>query len=247
MSTPEVGHGRCGRGRGRDPGVAELELPVAVTAYLPLAENMISRLRDAPRRRADHARRPDRRGPATPTPRAGCVLADALDDGGARSSPDVAARHRHPDRTVRGRPRGPKIAGLFGDDRTVRGDRGRGRGHRRAVLARCRSPRSSRRTVRTESKIADLLQHNWVRWGSALVRRGLPRAVRRWAALGPPGHRRSGVQQGAPWGHVPSRRHRLRRVPTHRGVRRAEAQDSGRASAQLNGFGGPLGRFWRRL
>ena len=42
--------------------IAALELPVAVTTYAPMAENMVSGRRDAPRRRADDVRRQDRRG-----------------------------------------------------------------------------------------------------------------------------------------------------------------------------------------
>ena len=36
------------------------------------------------------------------------------------------------------------------------------------MLWRLPIPDETREAVRTESKIADLLQHNWVRWGSAL-------------------------------------------------------------------------------
>jgi leucyl aminopeptidase len=57
--------------------------------------------------------------------------------------------------------------------------------------------------VRTESRIADLLQHNWVRWGSASYAAafleqfvdGLP-----WVHLDIAG---PAYNTGGPWGHVP--------------------------------------------
>jgi leucyl aminopeptidase len=72
------------------------------------------------------------------------------------------------------------------------------------LLWRLPVPEETREQIRTESKVADLLQHNWVRWGGAL-----------WAAAfltefvdgkpfvhldvaGP------AYNDRAPWGHVPS-------------------------------------------
>jgi leucyl aminopeptidase len=58
--------------------------------------------------------------------------------------------------------------------------------------------------VRTESKIADVLQHNWVRWGSALWAAAfLEQFVdgRPWAHLDIAG---PAWNTGGPWGHVPS-------------------------------------------
>ena len=51
--------------------IARLGLPVKVTTFAPMAENMVSGIGDAPRRRAHPVRRHHRRGRSTPTPRAG--------------------------------------------------------------------------------------------------------------------------------------------------------------------------------
>jgi leucyl aminopeptidase len=58
--------------------------------------------------------------------------------------------------------------------------------------------------VRTESKIADVLQHNWVRWGSALFAAAFLEQfveARPWAHLDIAG---PAWNTGGPWGHVPA-------------------------------------------
>ena len=66
-------------------------------------------------------------------------------------------------------------------------------------------PDETHEAGRIESKLADMLQHNWVRWGSALLRGGVPSGVRRGHSRGPastsPAWR---TTDGGPWGHVPS-------------------------------------------
>jgi leucyl aminopeptidase len=98
---------------------------------------------------------------------------------------------------------GEKVAGLFGDDVTTSAvqDAARASGE---LLWRLPIPEESREAVRTESKIADVLQHNWVRWGSALFAAAfLAEFVgdTPWAHLDIAGPAWNG---GRPWGHVPS-------------------------------------------
>ena len=56
-------------------------------------------------------------------------------------------------------------------------------------------PREMPVKVRTYSKVADLMQHNWTRWGGALYAAAFLQRVRRRAPVGPPRHRGAGVQQ----------------------------------------------------
>ncbi len=180
--------------------VAALELPVAVTAYVPIAENMVS---GASMRPGDvltmHS---GRTVEVTNTDAEGrLILADALTMA-ARSAPDVIVEVS----TLTGPcvvALGDRIAGLFGDDATVAeveqvaeitGE----------LFWHLPIPEEQRRSVRTESKVADLLQHNWVRWGSALYAaafleqfvEGVP-----WAHFDIAG---PSFNTGGPWGHVPS-------------------------------------------
>ncbi len=84
----------------------------------------------------------------------------------------------------------------------------------------------------TSSKVADLLQHDWVRWGgglyaSAFLREftgGLP-----WAHLDIAGKE---MNLGGPYGHVPSRRHRLRRHHAGRVRPRARRADTALEAAR---------------
>ena len=62
---------------------------------------------------------------------------------------------------------GDKVAGLFGDDETTAAFSAAA-DTSGELLWRLPIPDETRDAVRTESKIADVLQHNWVRWGSAL-------------------------------------------------------------------------------
>ncbi len=180
--------------------IAELDLPVAVTTYAPMAENMPS----------GSAMRPGdvlttysgKTVEVTNTDAEGrLILADALGlavddqpdaiiDAATLTGPCIVAL-------------GEKVAGVFGDDDTVG-----------AVIAAAETsgemlwrlpiPEETREAVRTESKIADVLQHNWVRWGSALWAAAfLEQFVdgRPWAHLDIAG---PAWNTGGPWGHVPS-------------------------------------------
>jgi leucyl aminopeptidase len=180
--------------------IAALDLPVRVSAYLPLAENMIS----------GRAMRPGdvlttlsgKTVEVTNTDAEGrLVLADALTmavrDGvdaivnvATLTGPCVVAL-------------GDRVAGLFGDDDTVAAiqDVATRTGE---LFWRLPIPPEQRASVRTESKIADLLQHNWVRWGSASYAAAFLEAFvddTAWAHFDIAG---PAYNSGPPWGHVPS-------------------------------------------
>jgi leucyl aminopeptidase len=179
---------------------AALELPVAVTAYLPLAENMISGSAMRPgdvlttlSGQTVEVMNTDAEGRL--------VLADALTMA-VRDEPDIVI-----DVATLTAPcvvaLGDRIAGLFGDDASV------------AALEEAADatgelfwhlpiPEEQRRKVRTESRIADLLQHDWVRWGSTLYAAAFLEQFaegRPWVHLDIVG---PAYNHGASWGHVPS-------------------------------------------
>jgi leucyl aminopeptidase len=179
---------------------AALEVPVTVTAYLPLAENMIS----------GSALRP---GDVLTTlsgktvevwntdAEGRLVLADALTMA-VRDRPDVILNVA----TLTGPcvvALGDRIAGLFGDDETVAAFQ-EAASTTGELFWHLPIPDEQRTTVRTQSRVADLLQHDWVRWGSALYAAafleqfvdGLP-----WVHLDIAG---PAYNNGSPWGHVPS-------------------------------------------
>jgi len=179
--------------------VAALELPVAVTAYLPLAENMISGSALRPgdvlttlSGKTVEVLNTDAEGRL--------VLADALTMA-VRDQPDAVLNVA----TLTGPcvvALGERIAGLFGDDDTVAAFQ-RAADATGELYWRLPIPDEQRTTVRTESKIADLLQHDWVRWGSALYAAAfLEQFVdgRPWVHLDIAGPAYNG---GGPWGHVP--------------------------------------------
>ncbi|MCW2786326.1 MAG: Leucyl aminopeptidase [Marmoricola sp.] len=180
--------------------VAALDVPVAVTAYLPLAENMVSGSAMRPgdvltmlSGKTVEVLNTDAEGRL--------VLADALTMA-VRDEPDVIIETS----TLTGAcvvALGDRIAGLFGDDTTV--------AEVYASAARTGElfwhlpiPAEQRRSVRTESKVADLLQHNWVRWGGALYAAAFLEAFVDdvpWAHLDIAG---PSWNAGGPWGYVPS-------------------------------------------
>jgi leucyl aminopeptidase len=179
---------------------AALELPVTVTAYLPLAENMISGAALRPgdvlttlSGRTVEVMNTDAEGRL--------VLADALTMA-AREEPDVVIDVA----TLTGHSvvaLGDRIAGLFGDAETVAAfqEAADATGE---LFWHLPIPEEQRTTVRTQSKIADLLQHDWVRWGAALYAAAfLEQFVegRPWVHLDIAG---PAYNSGAPWGHVPS-------------------------------------------
>ena len=180
--------------------VAELGIPVRVTAFAPLAENMVSGRAMRPGDvltmyggKTVEVQNTDAEGRL--------VLADAL----------VLATEEHPDAilnvaTLTGPcvvALGEKIAGVFGDDVTVAAVQSAAE-TTGELMWRLPIPEETSERIRTESKIADLLQHNWVRWGSALWAAGFLKEFvggRPFAHLDIAG---PAYNTGAPWGHVPS-------------------------------------------
>ena len=180
--------------------VAALEVPVAVTAYLPLAENMISGSAMRPgdvlttlSGKTVEVLNTDAEGRL--------VLADALTMA-VRDRSDVIVNVA----TLTGPcvvALGERIAGLFGDDETVAAFE-EAAAVSGELFWHLPIPDEQRRTVRTESRIADLLQHDLVRWGSALYAAAfLEQFVEDtpWVHLDIAG---PAYNSGGPWGHVPS-------------------------------------------
>jgi len=98
---------------------------------------------------------------------------------------------------------GEKVAGIFGDDETTAAVAAAAETSGE-MLWRLPIPDETREAVRTESKVADVLQHNWVRWGSALFAAAFLEEFiggRPWAHLDIAG---PAWNTGGPWGHVPS-------------------------------------------
>ena len=192
MDDHEVRHGRRRDGRRRRRWRSpQLGLPVQVTTYARLAENMVSGALDAARRRAHDLRRHDRRGaqhrrrgPAGARRRAGPRR-------GAEARHD--RRRRDPDRSHGDGARRPRSSAVFGERRRSSAaviEAGRESGEKHWPMP---IPPDIVERVHG-SKIADLAQHDWVRWGGGAVGRGVPAGVHRRPALGPPRHRRPGLQ-----------------------------------------------------
>ena len=99
---------------------------------------------------------------------------------------------------------GDKVAGVIGDDDDVAArlaPRPRPPARRSGG---CRSPTRCTRGS-AGSKVADLAQHNWVRWGGGLYAAAFLREFVDGIAVGPPRHRRARLQhRAAPAGHTPS-------------------------------------------
>ena len=180
--------------------VAALDLPVAVTTYAPMAENMPSGT--AMRPGDVLTMRNGKTVEVTNTDAEGrLILADAL----------ALAVEEEPDSvidvaTLTGPcivALGDKVAGLFGDDETTAAVSAAAETSGE-MLWRLPIPDQTREAVRTESKIADVLQHNWVRWGSALFAAAFLEEFvgdTPWAHLDIAG---PAWNDGGPWGHVPS-------------------------------------------
>jgi leucyl aminopeptidase len=180
--------------------IATREVPVAVTAYLPLVENMISGTAMRPgdvlttmSGKTVEVMNTDAEGRL--------ILADALTMA-AREKPDVIVEIS----TLTGPcvvALGDRIAGLFGDDATV-AEVQQAAESTGELFWHLPIRDEQRTTVQTQSKVADLLQHDWVRWGSASYAaafleqfvEGVP-----WAHFDIAG---PAWNSGGPWGHVPS-------------------------------------------
>ncbi|MCX6395815.1 MAG: leucyl aminopeptidase [Propionibacteriales bacterium] len=180
--------------------LAALEVPVTVTAYVPIAENMVSGTAQRP---GDVLKMlSGKTVEVTNTDAEGrLVLADALTLA-VRDEPEVIINVA----TLTGAcvmALGDRIAGLFGDDRTT-AEVQRAADSTGELFWRLPIPAEQRTSVRTESKVADLLQANWVRWGGALYAAAfLEQFVEDvpWAHLDVAG---PAYNTGGPWGHVPS-------------------------------------------
>ncbi|WP_229660462.1 leucyl aminopeptidase [Marmoricola endophyticus] len=180
--------------------VAELGLPVAVTTFAPLAENMVS---GSAMRPGDVLSMYDGQTVEVQNTDAEgrLVLADALAMA-AELEPDAIVEMS----TLTGAcvvALGERIAGLFGEDATVNGIE-RAAAVTGELFWRLPIPESTLDAIRTESTIADLLQHNWVRWGASSWAAGfLAQFVkgREWAHLDIAG---PAYNSGAAWGHTPS-------------------------------------------
>ena len=180
--------------------VAALELPVAVTTYAPMAENMPSGTAMRP---GDVLTMFDGTTvEVTNTDAEGRLLLadalamavqdepDAIIDLATLTGPCIVAL-------------GEKVAGVFGDDETTAAISAAADASGE-LLWRLPIPDETREAVRTGSKIADVLQHNWVRWGSALFAAAFLEEFvddRPWAHLDIAG---PAWNTGGPWGHVPS-------------------------------------------
>jgi len=98
---------------------------------------------------------------------------------------------------------GDRIAGLFGDDATV-AEVQRAAASTGELFWHLPIRDLQRRNVQTQSKVADVLQHDWVRWGSAIYAAAfLEQFVEDvpWAHVDIAG---PAWNSGGPWGHVPS-------------------------------------------
>ncbi|MDQ6934035.1 MAG: leucyl aminopeptidase [Actinomycetota bacterium] len=180
--------------------VAALKIPVAVTAYAPMAENMVS---GAAYRPGDvltmydgqtvEVRNTDAEGRM--------ILADALAMA-AEDEPDAIVDIA----TLTGPcvvALGEKIAGLFGDDATVAAV-DRAAAATGELVWRLPVPEETIERVRTESPIADVLQSNWARFGGASWAAAFLRQFtggRPWAHLDIAG---PAYNSGSAWGHTPA-------------------------------------------
>jgi leucyl aminopeptidase len=200
MATMKYDMGGAAAVIGATFAIAACEIPVAVTTYAPMVENMPS----------GTAMRPGdvltmfngKTVEVTNTDAEGrLILADAIAMA-AEDEPDAIIDVA----TLTGPcivALGEKVAGLFGDDATT-ADVASAAEASGEMLWRLPIPDETREAVRTESKIADVLQHNWVRWGSALFAAAFLdefTADRPWAHLDIAG---PAWNTGGPWGHVPS-------------------------------------------
>lgn len=179
---------------------ADLELPVRVTAWAPMAENMISGQAMRPGDvltmyggKTVEVRNTDAEGRL--------VLADALAMA-VETGPEAIVEVS----TLTGAcvvALGDRIAGLFGDDDVV-ADVQAAAEVSGEKFWRLPIPEHTSEQVRNESEIADLLQHNWVRWGGALWAAAF---VKEFAGGLPFAHldiAGPAFNTGSPWGHQPS-------------------------------------------
>jgi leucyl aminopeptidase len=181
--------------------IAELGLPVAVTTYAPLAENMVSGTSTRPGDvltiyggKTVEVLNTDAEGRL--------VLADAL----------VRATEDAPDlivdvATLTGAcvvALGERVAGLLGNDEELIGSIRTAGGRVGEALWPLPIPEEMGEKVRTNTKIADLAQHNSERWGGTLYAAAFLREFigeNRWAHLDIAG---PAFNDKAPYGYIPA-------------------------------------------
>lgn len=180
--------------------IARLELPVEVIGWAPLAENMVSGTAMRP---GDVVRMYDGQTvEITNTDAEGrMLLGDAI--GLAREDdPDAIVEIS----TLTGpcvTALGHKVAGLFGTQEQV--DRvAAAAGARGELVWQLPIPDHIAAGVRGESKVADLLQHNWVRWGSASYAAAFLTAFSKDTPFAHLDIAGPAFNEGAAWGDVPS-------------------------------------------
>lgn len=143
--------------------IASLGLKVDLRAYAPMAENAVSG--DAMRPGDVISIRNGKTVEVTNTDAEGrLILADALSLA-TEDEPDLILEIS----TLTGPcivALGDRIAGLFGDEAPV-GLVAEAAGQAGELVWRLPIPEATVDKVRSESRVADLLQHDWVRWGSA--------------------------------------------------------------------------------
>lgn len=179
--------------------IAEAGLPIAVTGWAPLAENAVSGEALRPSDvitmydgRTVEIRNTDAEGRL--------LLADAMAMAGEQDPDlivDVATLTGHVVMAL-----GERMAGIFGDDATVARVEVAGQ-TAGELFWRLPITEDARKAV-TDTKIADLLQHNLVRWGGALYAAAFLEQFadgRPWAHLDIAG---ASYNTGAPWGHLPA-------------------------------------------
>ncbi|MGN6721570.1 MAG: leucyl aminopeptidase [Marmoricola sp.] len=148
---------------GATRAIANLGLEVDLRAYAPMAENAVSG--EAMRPGDVISIRNGRTVEISNTDAEGrLILADALSLA-AEDDPDLILEIS----TLTGPcivALGDRIAGLFGDDSTVALVEGAA-AQAGELVWRLPIPEATVEKIQSESRIADLLQHDWVRWGSA--------------------------------------------------------------------------------
>ena len=178
--------------------IADLGLPIRVTTYAPMVENMPSG--SAMRPGDVLTMRSGKTVEITNTDAEGrLILADGLAFA-VEDEPDLIVDVA----TLTGAcvaALGERVAGVFGDDASVEAMVSAAKASGELVW-RLPIPEQIREDV-VDSKIADVLQANWVRWGSASYAAAfLEQFVdgRPWAHLDIAG---AAWNSGGPWGHVP--------------------------------------------
>ena len=180
--------------------IAQLDLPIEVVAWAPLAENMPSGTAMRP---GDVVRMYDGQTVeiANTDAEGRMLLGDAI--GLAREdSPDAIVEIS----TLTGpcvTALGHKVAGLFGTPEQV-ASVSAAAASRGELVWHLPIPDHIATGVRTESTVADLLQHNWVRWGSSSFAAAFLTAFAKDTPFAHLDIAGPAFNEGSAWGDVPS-------------------------------------------